>query len=333
MIVIVGGGFAGISAYNQNKNSLLIDKKDYFLLTPWIIDFACGLKNIDDIRVKYEKVLVGEVVKIDFNERRIILSNGQSISYDKVIISLGHQQNLPRLKGAKEYAHKIENLQDALELKKRIQEVRDIVIIGGGASGVELAGNIASNVTGKRITLIQRRDRLLPTMTTASSNTAKKILTELGVNLLLGVEALEIKKNSVLTTHGEIKSELTIFAGGLKGPVLIDAFQHKNKNHRLIVDEYLKSVEHKNVFGAGDCATFEEIDIPMSADVAVSSGRISMKNALGEEIKFKPKRIATIIRIGDKFFGDFGENYVEGNTAKLLRSMAYAESLMIPKMG
>jgi len=94
-------------------------------------------------------------------------------------------------------------------LKRRLSEVKDVVIIGGGATGVELAGNII----GKNITLIQRRNRLLPTTTTASAKKAEKLLTELGVNLLLGVEALDVKKDKVITTHGEVKSELTIFAG------------------------------------------------------------------------------------------------------------------------
>ncbi len=329
MIVIIGGGFAGNSAYNQNKNSILIDRKDYFLLTPWIIDFVCGMKTLDDIIIKYKNVIVGELEKINFNDKKVILSNGREIQYDKLILALGHHQNLPRLKGAREYAHKIETLQDAFELKKRLSEVKDIAIIGGGATGVELAGNIR----GKRITLIQRRNRLLPTMTTASSKKAEEMLNELGVNLMLGVEAIEVLKDGVLTSHGKIKSELTIFAGGLKGPQIIDTLQHTNRNHRMIVDRYLKSVEHKDVYGAGDCVTFEDSDIPMSADIAVSSGRIAMRNALGEEIKFEPRRSATIIRIRNEFFGDFGNNYVEGNFAKILRSIAYMESILLPGKG
>ncbi|AOL16408.1 pyridine nucleotide-disulfide oxidoreductase [Sulfolobus sp. A20] len=326
MIVIVGGGFSGNSAHNQNKDSIIIDRKDYFLLTPWLIDFICGMKTLNDIIIKYKNVIVGELEKIDFNDKKIILSNSKEIRYDKLILALGHHQNLPRLKGPREYAHKIETLQDAFYLKKRLNEVKDIAIVGGGATGVELAGNIR----GKRVTLIQRRNRLLPTMTTASSKKAEEILNELGVNLMLGVEAIEVLKDGVLTSHGKVKSELTIFAGGLKGPQIIDTLQHANKNHRMIVDRYLKSVEHKDVYGAGDCITFEDSDIPMSADVAVSSGKIAMRNALGEEIKFEPKRSATIIRIRDEFFGDFGNNYVEGNFAKLLRSIAYAESLLLP---
>ncbi|ACP45469.1 FAD-dependent pyridine nucleotide-disulphide oxidoreductase [Sulfolobus islandicus Y.G.57.14] len=327
MILILGGGFAGVSAYNQNKeNSLVVDRKDYFLLTPWIIDFICGMKKLEDIIVKYKKVILGNVQKIDFKNKKVILDNSKELTYDKLIVSLGHHQNLPRLKGAKEYAHKIETLEDAIELKRRLNEVKDITIIGGGATGVELAGNIK----GKKITLVQRRNRLLPTMSTASSKKAEDLLRELGVNLMLGVEAIEIKKDSVVTSYGEIKTELTIFAGGLKGPQIVGNL-HANKNHRLLVDKNLKSIEYNDVYGAGDCVTFEDKEIPMTADIAVAAGRVVMKNILGNEIEFKPKRLATIIRIRNEFFGDFGENYVEGKFAKILKDISYLESLLLPR--
>jgi len=97
----------------------------------------------------------------------------------------------------------------------------------------------------------------------------------------------------------------------------------------MLVDEFLNSVDYKDVYGAGDCATFEESEIPMSADVAVNAGRVAMRNALGEEEEFRPQRSATILRIRDEYFGDFGENFVEGNFAKLLKKISYVESRML----
>ncbi|WP_230937997.1 NAD(P)/FAD-dependent oxidoreductase [Sulfolobus acidocaldarius] len=325
--MILGGGFAGVSAYNQNSEAVVVDKKDFFLLTPWVIDYVCGLKELEDVTVKYKRVVLGELRKIDYKGKRVILDKDREIRYDKLIVSLGHHQNLPRLKGAREYAHKIETLDDAVALRKRLEEVKNVVIVGGGATGVELAGNIR----GKNITLIHRKERLLPTMTTGSSKRAEKLLTELGVNLMLKVSAEEITKEGVVTSNGFVKSELTIFAGGLKGPQIIDTIEHRNKDHRLLVDKYLRSVEFNDIYGAGDCATFENEDIPMSANTAVISGRVAMRNAMGEEVEFRPKRLATILRVGEDFFGDFGDNYVEGNSARLLRSIAYTESLMLPE--
>lgn len=65
------------------------------------------------------------------------------------------------------------------------------------------------------------------------------------------------------TSNGEIKSEVTVFAGRLKGPSVIDDFEYTNKNHRMIVDKNLRSIDYGDVFGAGDCATFSNEDIPM----------------------------------------------------------------------
>jgi len=95
----------------------------------------------------------------------------------------------------------------------------------------------------------------------------------------------------------------------------------------MLVDKFLNSVDYKDVYGEGDCATFEES--VMSADVAVNAGRVAMRNALGEEEEFRPLRSATILRIRDEYFGDFGENFVEGNFAKLLKKISYVESRML----
>ncbi|EZQ07065.1 pyridine nucleotide-disulfide oxidoreductase [Candidatus Acidianus copahuensis] len=328
MIVILGGGYAGLSALSENSNAILVDRKSYFTLTPWLIDFVCGIRNETEVKAKYPKVIKGEVSKIDYKEKRVIVGETE-IKFDKLIVSLGHHQNLPRLKGAKEFAHKIETFEDAVNLKSKIETSKNIVIIGGGATGVEIAGNLR----GKNVTLVQRRDRLLPTMSTASSERARTLLEENGVKLLLGTEALEVKKNSVVTSNGEIKSEVTVFAGGLKGPSIVEDFGHTNKNHRMIVDKNLRSIDYRDVFGAGDCATFSNEDIPMSAEVAISAGKIAMRNALGEENTFIPRRTATILRVNNFFFGDFGNSYIEGDMAKIMRGLAYVQSLVLPARG
>lgn len=168
MIVILGGGYAGLSALSENSSAVLVDRKSYFTLTPWLIDFVCGIKDETEVKVKYPKVIKGEVSKIDYKEKRIIVGETE-IKFDKLIVSLGHHQNLPRLKGAKEFAHKIETFEDAVSLRTKIETSKNIAIIGGGATGVELAGNLR----GKNVTLVHRRNRLLPTMSTASSEKAK----------------------------------------------------------------------------------------------------------------------------------------------------------------
>ena len=323
MIVVLGGGFAGLSALSQFPSALVLDRKDYFTLTPWIIDYACGSVSEDYVIRRYNAVRINWV-KPDFKDKVILTDKGK-FNYDKLLICLGHKQNLPRVKGAKEYALKIETFEDAKKVREEVAKVKDVVVIGGGATGVELAGNLKLN-RGVNVTLVQRRNRLLPTMTTSSSEKAKKVLEEVGVNVMLETEAQEVKARSVVTNRGEVPSELTIFAGGLKGPEIIDEFGHPNKNHRMIVDKELRSIDHKDVYGAGDCATFEDSEVPMSADVAINMGKTAMKNALGDSVKFEPKRIATILRIGNEYFGDLGDSYVEGGLAKVLKGLAYVHS-------
>ncbi|BBG24935.1 NAD(P)/FAD-dependent oxidoreductase [Sulfuracidifex tepidarius] len=323
MIAIIGAGFAGLSALKENHNAVLIDRKDQFVMIPWIIDYACGSIDQSYVATKYLIHVKTSEIKVNFKDKEIITKDSK-IKYDKLILSVGHHQNLPRLKGAKEYAKKIETLDDARVIRDMIPTSKSIVIVGGGATGVELAGNIKGNVT-----IIQRRGRLLPTMTTASSEKAKSLLEERGVNVMLKTEATEVKRDSVVTDKGEIKSDLTIFAGGLKGSYTVDELGLKNVNHRMIVEKDLSSVDYKDVYGAGDCATFQDQQIPMSAEVAMSSGRTAMRNAMGEGLSFRPSRLATILRIGENYFGDFGDSYVEGDEAKLMKKMAYIHSRLL----
>ncbi len=324
MIAIIGAGFAGLSALKENPDAVMIDRKDKFVMIPWIIDYASGYIDESYVTAEYLVHLKTSEVKVNFKDKEIATNDGRRIKYDKLILSVGHHQNLPRLKGAKEYAKKIETLQDARTIREMIPTSKSIVIVGGGATGVELAGNIKGHVT-----LIQRRERLLPTMTTASSEKARSLLEERGVNVMLKTEATEVKVNSVITDKGEIPSDLTIFAGGLKGSSTIEELGLRNINHRMIVEKDLSSIDYKDVYGAGDCATFQDQAIPMSADVAMSSGKIAMKNAMGENLSFKPSKLATILRIGDHYFGDFGDSYVEGNEAKLMKEMAYIHSRLL----
>ncbi len=325
MIVVIGGGFAGLSALRENRDALLLDVKDHFVLTPWLIDFACGDVERDFVEVKYRKVVKVSGFKVDFTGKRVITPQGV-FPYDKLILSLGHHQNLPRLKGADKFARKIENLDDAEAIREAAKTARSVVIVGGGATGVELAGNLKV----KDVTLIQRRDRLLPTMTNASSERARALLEERGVKVMLKTEAIEVKKDSVVTDKGEVKSDLTIFAGGLKGPSVMDELGVKNLNHRMIVERDLSSVDFKGVYGAGDCATFEKEPIPMSAEVAINAGRVAMKNAMGEALEFRPTRLATILRVGWEYFGDFGDHFVQGDEAMLMKDFSYLHSRLIP---
>ena len=159
-VVILGAGFAGISAKLYYPKSILIDSSDKFFLTPRSIDLIEGKETISSVLIPRKVDVLAEVRSIDFRNKRVITSAGD-IKYDKLIISLGFSQDLVKIRGAEKYALKYESIYDVLNLKERLKSSKRVVIIGGGALGVELAGVIGKS-REKEVYIIEAESRLLP---------------------------------------------------------------------------------------------------------------------------------------------------------------------------
>ncbi|MEM4046563.1 MAG: FAD-dependent oxidoreductase [Metallosphaera sp.] len=311
-VVVLGGGFAGLSALNTYRDAIVVDSKEYFLLTHRLTDvIETGDPSLATI--PYPKAVVqAKVVTVDFKDKIVKTSKG-NIKYDKLIISLGYEQDTGRVKGT---IQKLENLNDALEIRSKLPRVKNVAILGGGTLGVELAGSLRE--MGKNVYLIEQQDRLLSFMSKDSSNFAIQRLTELGVNVFLGTKVDEISGEVLKTNKDEIKVDLTILAAGFRGPSIINDLGLSNRNGRMLVDEYLKSIDKDDVYGAGDSMTTKGF-VPMSAQVAVQSGAIAVQNAIGRDVKFTYKQVAIVLRIGSEYFGDMMGKFVRGPMAELAK--------------
>lgn len=306
-IVILGGGFAGLSAF-KTHDAILIDDKDYFVLTHKLVDVV-KTGNPEIAKIPYKRVLKGTVKNIDFKNKKVITSEGE-INYDKLIISLGYSQKLfPN-------TEKLENVEDALSLREKIMKAKRVAIIGGGPLGVELASASLELGQKKEVYLIESQDRLLSFMSPEASKYASGKLQEVGINVLLKTKVDSILPGQINTTEGKINADVIVSSIGFKGSPLISELGLSNVNSRMLVNEYLQSVDYEDVYGAGDSATTKSF-IPMSAQVAVQAGRRAMLNAIGYEEKFRYKQYAIIVRIGEDYFGDFLGKFVKGKLAKL----------------
>ncbi len=317
-IVIIGGGFAGLSAHKVH-DSLIIDEKDYFTLTHKLVDvFKTGNPKV--AKLPYNgKVMRGRVRSIDFRRKKIILENSV-VDYDKLLIATGYSQKIiPN-------TFKMETVDDAMQLHGRVTSVKRVAILGGGLLGVELAS--VAREMGKEVYLIEANDRLLNFMSQDSSKFAKSKLEEMGVHVLLkekidGIEGKKIKTNDM-----ELESDLVISSIGFKGPSLIQELGMTNINGRMVTDELLRSVDYDDVYGAGDSATTKKF-IPMSAQVAVQAGRTAMKNMLGENEVFNYKQYAVICKVNGEYFGDLMGRFVKGRLAELAERTGIAKAVML----
>jgi NADH dehydrogenase len=318
-IVILGGGFAGLSAL-KTHDSIMIDNKDYFILTHKLIDVVkTGDPSI--AKIPYPKVLKATVKSINFRKKVVITTAGE-IAYDKLIISLGYSQRLI------EGATKFENIEDALRIREGLLRAKTVVIIGGGNLGVELAS--LAREMGKEVYLIEGQSRLLNFMSQESSAYAEKKLREMGVNVLFNTKVEKIEDNTVYAEDQKIRGDLIVSSIGFKGPSILKELGLTTINDRMVVNEYLQSVDQEDVYGAGDCSTTKEF-IPMSAQVAVQAGRTAMLNAIGFERKFSYRQYAIIVRIGNESFGDLLGKFVRGRVAELAEKLGIYRAIKLLK--
>ncbi|AWS00153.1 NAD(P)/FAD-dependent oxidoreductase [Metallosphaera hakonensis] len=311
-LVVLGGGFAGLSALNFYKDAIVIDSKEYFLLTHRLTD-VIETGNPSLASIPYPKgVIKARVLGVDFKSKVVRTTQGH-IGYDKLIISLGYEQDTTRVKGN---IQKLENLEDALTIRAKLSQVRSVAVLGGGTLGVELAGSLRE--MGKNVYLIEFQDRLLSFMSKEASQFAEKKLRDMGVNVMLKTKVEEVKGEILKTDKDEIKVDMSIAAAGFRGPRLVEDLGLTNKNGRMLVDDYLRSVDFEDVYGSGDCMTTKTF-VPMSAQVAVQSGKTAAENALGGDTRFSYKQVAVVLRIGPEYFGDMMGKFVKGSMAELAK--------------
>lgn len=322
-ILIIGAGFGGLQviktlANNQLFEITVVDKKNHHLFQPLLYQVATAVLSPADIAIpsrsittKYKnvKILLGDVTEIDF-KNRIVKFQNNSETYDYLILATGARTSYFGNNGWKEKTLGLKNLKDALAIRRRIllsfeqaelignyekaKSFMHYVIIGGGPTGVELAGSIAElshNIIRKdfrnidsgmtKVTLIEAGPRLLAAFSEKSSAFTKKKLESRGVEVLISSPVLDITETGVVLKDRTIESKTVIWAAGVEGSELAKNLPlNKDKANRIIVDEYCRTTEFPEVFVIGDAANYGKgltRPLPGVSPVAMQQGRYVAK--------------------------------------------------------
>ncbi len=330
-VIIIGGGAAGvtcvISAHTiyPDKTIALIRKEKVALIPcgiPYIIHSLNSVEeNIlpDELITKTGADLIIDEV-IEKEEKTLKLKSGKEVGYDKLVIATGSVPLLPPIQGiTKEGIFSVKKDYEYLsQMKKYAEKCQDIVIIGGGYIGVEMADEFIKN--GKKVTMVEMLDRLLPTtMDREFGNKAQEILESQGVEVIVGqrVNAIQGDKKVtgvVLDNKKEIKADMVLVSAGARPNVtLASGFGLAvHPRNGIWVNEYLRTFD-KDIFAIGDCAAkydfftgnFSNI---MLASTAMAEGRLVGSNLF--EIKVMRKFIGVLgsfsTKIGNTAFGTSG---------------------------
>jgi NADH dehydrogenase len=368
-VIIIGGGFGGLSAAKKLKNKpvdvILIDKTNHHLFQPLLYQVATAglspayiafpLRSIFR-KSKHVQVILGEVKRIDRKEKKVYL-NGESYFYDFLIVAVGARHHYFGKDEWEKFAPGLKTLQDAINIRERIllafekaekindpdeqQKYLNFVIVGGGPTGVEMAGAIAEiakktliedfkkiDPSKAKIYLVEALPRILPSYPEELSQKAKEDLEKLGVKVLLNTRVTELTKNSVKLNGKEIHAATIIWAAGNKANPLIQQLNCElDKIGRAVVSPYLHLKDDESVFVIGDAAAvFDEKGntLPGVSPVAITEGRYVAKFILRKlkNKKIKPYRYfdkGSLATIGKaKAVADFGWLHFSGFFAWLL---------------
>jgi NADH:ubiquinone reductase (H+-translocating) len=324
-VVVVGGGFGGLYAAKAlsraNVNVTLIDKRNFHLFQPLLYQVATGTISPADIssplrsvlnKSKNTKVLLGEVNNIDPQAQKVIMGD-EIIPYDSLILATGAKHSYFGKDEWEKHAPGLKTVEDAIEMRRRIFSAFEaaeretdpqkrrawmtFVVVGGGPTGVELAGAIAEiayhtmkddfrniDTSEAQIILLEGLDRVLPPFAPELSQEAAVSLTKLGVTVQTSTLVTNIENDIVTIKQGDtvkqIPAHTVLWAAGVKasplGKMLADATNAEcDRAGRVVVEPDLSVKGYPNIFVVGDLANFSHQNgkpLPGVAPVAMQEG-------------------------------------------------------------
>jgi NADH dehydrogenase len=365
-VVILGGGFGGIRAARGLRHApvrvTVIDRANHHVFQPLLYQVATAALAPSDIaspirwmlrKQRNATVLLDEVRAVDADRRVVQLDSGAEISYDYLVVATGARHSYFGHGEWEEFAPGLKSLEDALEIRRRFllafelaeksddeeerRALQTFVLVGGGPTGVELAGvmpSIAHDAmrrdfrridTGKtRVVLLEGGPRVLPSFPESLSTRAQKDLESLGVEVRTNALVTRVEADAVWVGDERIATR-TVFwaAGNAASPVGKSLGSHHDRAGRVQVKPDLSMHDRPEVFIVGDLAivTQDGKPVPAVAPAAMQMGDAAARNIRrdlrGEpRVSFRYRNKGDLATIGrHKAIADFGKFHVTGRLA------------------
>ena len=315
-VVILGGGFGGLAAARalyKSAEVTVVDRHNFQTFLPLLYQVSTAGLAADHVAYPIRGALrktdikfrMGSPISIDHKNQEVKLDSSEVLQFDHLIVALGSVSADFGIPGVNEYALGMKTVHEALtiraEIMRRFEDLcrfedetkLSISVIGGGPTGVEMAGAIAELIRGPlksdqanaaahiQVSLIEAGPRLLPPFAPSLSERTKKDLEKLGVKVLLNtaVKAIEHRK-IILKDDSVLNSEITIWAAGVKGSDAMAQLNLPTNGNRVAVEPTMQVKNYPNIWALGDIAGALGKDgrpLPMVAPVAIQQGKFIAK--------------------------------------------------------
>jgi NADH:ubiquinone reductase (H+-translocating) len=311
-VIVVGAGFAGMAAVQELDRAgaqvVMIDRNVYSTFQPLLYQVATGGLNPGDVsyparaftRRHGARFRLGEVTGVDPDRRRVTLADGGSFDYDYLVLATGVSAAYYGVTGAAEHSLGLYTRRDAVELRNNIMarlerldiagpgKIVNFTVVGGGATGVELAGALAElrstaldaafpevNLASVHIRLVEQADSLLLPFDPALREYARRQLEQRGVEVRLNTAIREVHSDRVILSDGEdLPSDVTVWAAGVTTPAEVAGWQlPQGPGRRILTGPDLRVLGQERIFALGDVALIEDQPLPQLAQPALQAGR------------------------------------------------------------
>jgi apoptosis-inducing factor 2 len=298
-LVVIGGGFAGAliaKRLQKHFNLTLIDSKSYFEFTPSILRTLVEPEHAELIEVEHThyltdaRVIVGEVEDVD---EEFVYIEAKKISYDYLVICSGSKYSLPIKGGGVIIASRGKELR---KYSAKLRGSHNVLIIGGGLVGIELASEIADRFPTKNITLVHSKQELIPRSPKKARDYAQKFLEKKGVKLIFG-EKVKDGKTCITNRGRRIEADIKFLCTGIVSnyEFMVKHFRKNlNPKNQIIVNEYLQVKGYDNIFAAGDVTSVNE---EKTAQNSEDQAKVIIKNLLRLEAKHELKAYRSTPRV------------------------------------
>ncbi len=315
-VVILGAGFGGLTAaraLDSIAHVTLVDRHNFQTFLPLLYQVSTAGLAADHVaypirgalRKTKVKFRMGSPIAVDHKNKTVKLDSSEVLDFDYLIVALGSATNDFGIKGVADNALGMKTVNEALNIRSEIMRRFEdlcrfeddtkfsIAVIGGGPTGVEMAGAIAELKRGPLhsdnkdaaknidVYLVEAGSRLLPALSPKLSERTKNDLEKLGVKVLTNHAVKEVKPRQILFADGnKIPSEVTVWAAGVQGEPAMAKLSIPHANGRISVDQSLQVTNYPYVFAIGDIAGAKGSDgrfLPMVAPVAMQQARFVAK--------------------------------------------------------